>query len=311
MNIEFVKFIKFIKKKYRIEKYPLHLILKKSSKYKDKYNLTDEEFKLFKESYQKLYYSKQNIILQPKNNMALLFGDNHNIANKININKEDEPIAKQILIEYQYSKMNWQQVILQSILYDSNNSNNNINNSLDNNYLSFVHPVIAAMFIPNIKQYDNYFLFTNLAYIFKCKYEGDIISYNPNMQLIYNLITDPIDIVCSIDSPIKDIFNRILLQISLWKVVLQLRHGNFFDDINNHFNFNFMNIINKCKLSIYDAPDLLMIGDENIILRRLMNSLAYRSITIYSYPKLLFNDNISIDTCTCICLFIFILTQVF
>ena len=129
MNIEFVKFIKFIKKKYRIEKYPLHLILKKSSKYKDKYNLTDEEFKLFKESYQKLYYSKQNIILQPKNNMALLFGDNHNIANKININKEDEPIAKQILIEYQYSKMNWQQVILQSILYDSINSNNNINNS--------------------------------------------------------------------------------------------------------------------------------------------------------------------------------------
>ena len=157
MNIKFVKFIKFIKKKYRIEEFPLHVILKKSLKYKDKYNLTDEEFKIFKESYQKLYYSKQNIILQPKNNMALVFGDNHYTANKINISKEDEPVAKQILIEYQYSKMNWQQVILQSILYDQNNLTSN-NNSLDNNYLSFVHPVIAAMFIPKIKQYDNYFL---------------------------------------------------------------------------------------------------------------------------------------------------------
>jgi hypothetical protein len=295
MNIEFIqkkviKFIKFIQNKYSIEGFPLHIILKKSLKYKDKYNLTDEEFKLFQESYQKIYYQNKNTFVKPKNNMALFFGENHNTANKININNEDEPVAKQILTAYQYSKTNWQQVILQSILYNEDNliNNNNIKDSVDVNYLSFVHPVIAAMFIPNIKQYNNYFLLTNLAYIFKCKYEGDMISFYPNMQMIYNLITDPTDIVCSIDSPIKDILNRILLQISLWKVVLQLRQGNFYDGNNNHCKNDFMNIINMCKLSIYDAPDLLMIGDENVILRRLLNSLAYRSVTVFSYPTSLF-----------------------
>jgi hypothetical protein len=38
--------------------------------------------------------------------------------------------------------------------------------SYDNNYnyeVSYVHPVVAAMFIPNIKKCDNYFLFTNRA----------------------------------------------------------------------------------------------------------------------------------------------------
>ena len=64
-----LKFIKFIEKKYGIEGYPLHVVLKKSFKYKDKYNLTDEEFKLFQESYQKFYYQNKYTILKPKNNI--------------------------------------------------------------------------------------------------------------------------------------------------------------------------------------------------------------------------------------------------
>jgi hypothetical protein len=275
-NNEFVKkkvlkFIKYIENKYGMKGYPLHTVLNKSLKYKDKYNLSDEEFEIFKENYLKFLNIRNNpnkyTILKPKNNMAKFFGENHYTANKIDINEQDLPIANQILTAYQHSKMNWQQVILQSITYNEDylKQQNNNNNTIDVNYLSYVPPVIAAMFIPNIKQYDNYFLLTNLAYIFKCKYEGDIISFYPNMQMIYNLITDPTDIVCSSDSPIKDILNRILLQISLWKVVLQLRQGNFFDSYNNNCNFDFMNIINNCKLSTFDAPDLIMIGDENII----------------------------------------------
>ena len=292
MNKQFVqkkvlKFIKFIQNKYGIKGYPLHVVLKKSLKYKDKYNLTDEEFKLFQESYQKLYYQNKYTILKPKNNMAQFFDF------KININNEDKPIAKQILSAYQHSKINWQHVILQSITYNEDNLINNNKNikTLEPARGLAVHPVIAAMFIPNIKQYDNYFLLANLAYIFKCKYEGDIISFYPNMQMIYNLITDPKYVVCSIDSPIKDILNRIMLQISLWKVVLQLRQGNFFDGNNNHCNFDFMNIINMCKLSIYD-----LIGDENIILKRLLNSLAYKSATIFSYPTTLINGATNIPT---------------
>ena len=97
------------------------------------------------------------------------------MTNKINIKDEDLPISKQILDLYQYIKLNWQQVVLQSITYNEDyiKQQNNIKDSHNVNYLSYVHPVITAMFIPNIQQYDNYFLLTNLAYIFKCKYTGD------------------------------------------------------------------------------------------------------------------------------------------
>jgi hypothetical protein len=126
MNIEFLKkkvlkFIKFIQKKYGTDNLPLHIVLNKSLKYKDKYNLTDKEFKLFQESYQKIYYQNKYAILKPKNNMALFFGENHNTANKINIADDDKPVAKQILNAYQHSKINWQQVILQSITYNEDN----------------------------------------------------------------------------------------------------------------------------------------------------------------------------------------------
>ena len=275
-----LRFIKFILYKYGIKKYPLPTILNKSLKYKDKYNLSNEEFELFKKNYVNISNNSNNYTILKQQN---------NITNKININDEDQPIAKQILSLYQHSKINWQQVVLQSITYNEDyiKQQNNIKDSINVNYLSYVHPVITAMFIPNIKQYDNYFLLTNLAYIFKCKYTGDIISFSPNILMLYNLITDPIDIVCSGDSPIKDILNRVVLQINLWKVVLQLRQGNFFDSNNNNFNIDFMNTINNCKISTLDAPDLIMTGDENIILRRLFNSLSYRCATILSYPQIL------------------------
>jgi hypothetical protein len=48
-----LKFIKFIENKYGKKKYSLYTILNKSVKYKDKYNLSDEEFKIFKKKYVK------------------------------------------------------------------------------------------------------------------------------------------------------------------------------------------------------------------------------------------------------------------
>lgn len=57
-------------------------------------------------------------ILKPKNNMANLFGEKHYIADKIDINEEDLPIAKQILTLYQHSKITCCQFILQSITYN-------------------------------------------------------------------------------------------------------------------------------------------------------------------------------------------------
>ena len=297
-----LKFIKYIEKEYGQNRYPLYLVLNKSLKYKSKYNLNNEEFEVFKYYYNTLlnvrYNTNDYTINKLNTKMFELFGDNHYSINKINIKEEDKYIANKILNLYDNTRLISHQVISQTLFYDENiyekpqfqyNKDPKIVN-----YLSYVHPVLAAMFIPNIKQHNEYFLLTNLSYIFKCKYEGNIIESYHNMVMIYNLISDNTDIVCDAESPIKDILNRILLQINLWQIVLKLRQGMFYDTYDSIINSNFMTLIDNCKISTYDAPDLLMIGDENVILRRLLNSLAYRCVTIATYPTLN-NKNIEID----------------
>jgi len=111
------------------KKYSLYTILNKSLKYKDKHNLSDKEFKIFKKKYVKLL----NISNNSKNYTILKqINQNQYMTNKINIKDEDLPISKQILDLYQYSKLNWQQVVLQSITYNEDyiKQQNNIKDNL-------------------------------------------------------------------------------------------------------------------------------------------------------------------------------------
>ena len=312
-----VKFTKLIERKYGTFGYPLHIILNKALKYKKKYNLDEDTFELFRQHYLKSLNMRNNPnkydVLVPNTNMAKVFGDDPYNNNKIHINDSDHRIVKEIINLYDLNRANWQQVTLQSItyeyfysimLYNLNQKNKDIDPKITN-FSSFIHPVIAAMFLPKISKFDEYFLFTNLAYILRCKYLGEPITTYHNYLMLYNLVTDPTDVVCSADSPLKDIINRVLLQINLWKNVLRLRQGGFYDTYNSFVAADLMVNIDNCKLSTYDAPDLMMIGDENVMIRRLLNSLSFRCATIYSIPTTIplfnptnmgYNQNLQVST---------------
>jgi hypothetical protein len=289
-----IKFTKLIERKYGMYGHPLHIILNKALKYKKKYNLSEEEFELFRQYYQKSMNMRNNAnkydVLVPNTNMAKVFGDDPYTNNKIHVSDGDHRIVKDILTLYDLNRALWQQVSLQSITYSLSDMyirNFDVQNNSDaktTNYSSFIHPVIAAMFLPKIARFDEYFLFTNLAYILRCKYLGEPISTFHSYLMLYNLVTDPTDVVCNADSPLKDIVNRVMLQVTLWKNVLRLRQGGVYDTYNSFAAADLMMQIDNCKLSTYDAPDLMMIGDENVIIRRLLSSLAYRCATIYSVP---------------------------
>ena len=319
-----IKFTKLIERKYGMYGHPLHIILNKAIKYKKKYNLSEEEFELFRQYYQKSMNSRNNNskldVLLPNTNMAKIFGDDPYTNRKIHVNEGDHRIVKEIMALYDLNRMIWQQVTLQSITYNYNDNVNHHfiknpgvnaitrpprapepaynNDSKMSNYSSFIHPVIAAMFLPKIARFDEYFLFTNLAYILRCKYLGEPISTYHSYLMLYNLVTDPNDVVCNADSPIKDILNRVLLQTTLWKNVMRLRQTGIYDSHNSFAAGDLMIQIDNCKLSTYDAPDLLMIGDENVIIRRLLSSLAYRCATIYSIPTIypMIGNGVQINT---------------
>jgi hypothetical protein len=300
-----IKFTKLIERKYGMYGHPLHIILNKALKYKKKYNLSEEEFELFRQYYQKTMNMRNNAskydVLVPNTNMAKVFGDDPYTNNKIHVSDGDHRLVKDILALYDMNRALWQQVTLQSITYESKEMIDRTfgapgaftSDPKTTNFSSFIHPVIAAMFLPKIARFDEYFLFTNLAYILRCKYLGEPISTFHSYLMLYNLVTDPTDVVCNADSPLKDILNRVMLQVTLWKNVLRLRHGGVYDTHNSFAAADLMAHIDNCKLSTYDAPDLLMIGDENVVIRRLLSALAFRCATVFSTPTTipLFNPN--------------------
>jgi hypothetical protein len=294
-----IKFTKLIERKYGMFGHPLHIILNKAIKYKKKYNLSEEEFELFRQYYQKTMNMRNNAnkydVLVPNTNMAKVFGEDPYNNKKIHVSDGDHRVVKDILTLYDLNRALWQQVTLQSITYDPSNpmATTQLVDVKTSNFSSFIHPVIAAMFLPKIARFDEYFLFTNLAYILRCKYLGEPISTYHSYLMLYNLVTDPTDVVCNADSPLKDILNRVMLQVTLWKNVLRLRHGMVYDTYNSFAAADLMVHIDNCKLSTYDAPDLMMIGDENVIIRRLLSALAFRCATIFSTPTTfpLFNQN--------------------
>lgn len=285
-----MKFTKLIEKKYGQMGYPLHIVLHKALKYKKKYNLSEPEFEIFRQVYQKNLNTRNKgefKILAPNTNMAKVFGDPHGedklvstdaelryVKQIIGLYNEHRPIHAQIVVQ----SLSYQDLALQAVAPQTKFDPKMQNGA------SYIHPVIAAMFLPKIQKFDEYFLFSNLAFIVKAKQDKEPLVTYHNYILLYNLVTEPTDVVCSGESPLADILNRVMLQFNLWKNVLRLRQGNYYDSAMSMAASDFMNTIDYCRINNYDAPDLLMIGDESVILRRLINAFAFRSIVVVTTP---------------------------
>merc|ERR1711976_299595 len=98
-----------------------------------------------------------------------------------------------------------------------------------NNPHCHVHPVIAAMFLPKIEIFENTIILANIAYIVKQKYNKKPIMTSNDYELFYNMIRDPTDVVCSGESPVKDLLKRSQLQCKLWESISTLRNGRYYD----------------------------------------------------------------------------------
>jgi hypothetical protein len=68
----------------------------------------------------------------------------------------------------------------------------------------------------------------------------------------------------------KDLRNRVILQQQLWKCVYQLRAGHHYDPC----ALEFLNAIQACRMSNYEAPELMYIGDEGRIFSRIISSFS-------------------------------------
>jgi len=288
------KFCKLIDRKYGAQGYPLHVVLNKALKYKQKYNLSESEFELFQDLYKRaMSMRKQGDTLEivvPETNMGKVFGDPSDHNTKLNVNDSELRYLTEIvnMANTPSVRQIHSQIIVQSLTYDELNNPEvrfaKYDSTSGQSRASYIDPVIAAMFLVKIQKFDEYFLFANLAEIIKNKQTGEAPNSFVNYMLLFNLVTEQTDIVCDSSSPLKDIRNRCNLQLQLYQNVLNLRLGKFYDTPTTAVAFGLRAEIDRCRLSNMDSPDYIMFGDESVTLRRLINAFAFRSIMVATTP---------------------------
>lgn len=275
-----------------VAKYP-NLTMKeyidKVSEYKKKYNFDDSEMShilnlLFQN---KTGLANSEVLDITYNEMSKALGfipASYNFNGKMNVKQDELEQLQAILTIASATKELHSQVTLQSLLYESV-SPVAINGQFDRprvNVFSFVHPVVAALFIPKIKFLDEHMLIASVANIVQQRYNGQDLTTQPDYELYMDIATDPSEAACSVGKvkPFNDLLNRCNVQTKLWEAVLNLRQGKYYtNDLSS-----FILAIDNCRNSVFDAADLAYVKDEGTIMRKLLSAFSIRPIIVSTAP---------------------------
>ena len=278
------KFAKLIRDKYQQRNMPYHQILEKARMYKKKYGLSEEEFHVFRRAYESyLEGNDMSAVIAPMTNMMKLLGNVevvHMQDGSRSLSGKDEHYMNEIVKMHQVSKNLHSQIVLQSLRYhdiDTNVFLGRTENQRSMNNNDYVHPVIVALFLPKIEVLEQHFLLSNMAGIARARFQRqNQLDTRADYELMYALISDPNDVVCSTESTVHDLMNRANVQGQLWNCVLNMRNGTLF-----HETFNdFITSIDMCKINKYDNPELVYGRNDAVILKRLFAVFSFRPIVM-------------------------------
>ena len=265
-------------------------IYDKALKYKSKVDMTDAEFEVFRHLVFSQNKHASNFTYNvPNTRIAKLFGysiEFSTLDNQLNVEAAEEGVIQEILRMHAESKMLHQQVSQQAYTYTDDSASQTaltraaLYKSEFMSKYNFVHPIIVSLFMPKINILEEHMLYASISDIVRIKHEGKTIVTRPNYMLLWDMMTDPNDAVCNIDSAIVDIKNRASLQVELWKNVLNLRQGKVYTTEATGFS----TAIQSCRINMFDSPDLTSINDEGVVFRRLMSAFSLRPTIVRTTP---------------------------
>jgi hypothetical protein len=284
-------FMEAFERKYKNDFFNMSLskFMKRCLKYKKRYELSDEEFDEIRRLFEmRIYNSSSNLasqsVIYPNTNVSRALG--YPVVESTEpikpSNTDDYGVLQDILTTYAAVRSMHSFVVIQTMLYhdmayEAVNGKFEVQKHDVNRY---VHPVLAAFFLPKIESIEERMLYASIAGIIKTRYNRERILTKPDYELFYSMVVDPADTVCESNSPIKDIKSRAEVQVQLWNNVYSLRNGKYYEAT----SMDFIAYIDKCKISSVDNPDVLYLSDEGVILRRLFSVFSYRPIVVSTQP---------------------------
>lgn len=283
------KFARLVKEKYHHRNFPLHILLKKALKYKQKYNINDTQFEEFKRIYENEILGTNNAKLShevshPFTTIGRTLGQGYVDLNDGIVTKGDKDmrILQEIVKMYDQSKPLHAQIVLRSMSYSdcAIEALTGTYNPEKHNAQCFIHPVIAALFIPKFAVIENQVLLANLSYVVKQRYTKQPILTSNDHELFQSLINDPTDIVCSSESAVRDLYLRSQLQATIWNQVISLRSGRYYDCNNT----NLVIALNNCKRNLNENPEITHINDEALYLQKILAAFSLRPTICATTP---------------------------
>jgi hypothetical protein len=272
---------------------PFHEIIKKALKYKTKYNMNDVEYDLMRKILtQKVFgnpsdqgneYNIYNPISE-RSRIGKVLGSVRPYQEPMNINKDTEMAPLQEIISLtEATKQIHTSVFMQSLMYQDCGveAMTGEYDRKTNSAVNHISPVLAAMFLPKIGAFDVHMLYASIGSIVKSRYERKQIMTQPDQLLFQDLINDPNDVTCDVDSAIGDLRNRFIVQTKLWQTVIKLRNGQYYEP---SVMSDFMTALQNCRNNLYDNTDLLYNKDEGDTLRKLLSVFSFRPTFIATTP---------------------------
>ena len=274
-----------------VAKYPnlsMKEYIEKITEYKKKYHFDDSEM----QTIINLIFLNKSTISNPESldvnysEMSKALGfvpASYNLSGKLHVKKEELDQLQLILTIASATKELHNQVTLQSLIY-SDCDPVAIQQFFDKtkiNIFSFVHPVVAALFIPKFNLLDQHMLLASISEIVAFKANGQEIPTQPAYELYWDIATDPAETACVAKTkPFTDLVNRCNVQTKLWEAVLNLRQGKYYtNDLSS-----FIMAIDNCRASVFDAADLAYVKDEGTIMRKLLAAFSIRPTIVLTMP---------------------------
>ena len=235
--------------------------------------------------------------------MTKFLGMSQNSVHTFNVKATDQAPLNEIAKLYELTKP-LHDAVRQSYLTYKNNSLGGIKFNKDKmNPSIFIHPVVVALFLEKIDCLEKRCLLSNIGRFtvhrtqqyFQSqgdrRYKYMNLSLNNilkqeltcDAEFIFDIAKDPNSIsYISEETPMKNLLNRFMVQIELWKNVVLMRRGQFFS---KSLSFNITttddvsgleSVLSTYEWTYFDSPDMALVNDEGTMLRKLLAVFSLR-----------------------------------
>ena len=279
-----------IYRKYQDGDRPLHEILNKMLKYKQENNWSDAEYDEFRRELSFLLHGVKPREIQQNTGLGMLTSRiNRALGIQIpeqpglRLREGEQAVVNEVHTEVEKTRSLHQAVSMQSLTHEDCSIQSITGEYKPDRHMASNHipALIACMFLPKFEIFEAHMLYASIGNIIKTRGEKKPISNQYDALLYNDIISDPNDVVCDTNSPIKDLFRRFKGQVCVWELVDNLRQGKYYNvDSTNELNV----VLDSCRNNLYDNADLAYNRDAGSMLRKILSIFSLRPTVISTQP---------------------------